>query len=188
MHITGNPPEKKPWLQHQLYRPTKTILREREREEDCRIQFTRLCHSLPVKIHKLAPFSPETSSPSLVFLSLSACTALQLQGVFNWLWSRASPSPSRYPNPKIQIAKFVIAIICNNPLNLVYSDSENNFRKTCCLSFVVIISSPNPPNCVHFHFIWAAAYSMCLCLCAGPVLIYQTVLRFMTSKAKQLLQ
>lgn len=47
-----------------------------------------------------------------------------------------------------------------------------------------------PLKFVHFHFKWGApdgrwAWSSCLCwcLCAGPDLLYQTVLCFMTSKA-----
>lgn len=67
MHTTGNPPEKKPWLQHQLYRHTKTILREREKKRI--LGFSLLvCRSLPVKIHKcFFFFFSETSSPRLVF-------------------------------------------------------------------------------------------------------------------------
>lgn len=68
MHTTGNPPEK-PWLRHQLYRHTRTTLREKETDAS-RIQWTCLCHSLPVKTHKLYS---ESSSPGLVYLSVSVC-------------------------------------------------------------------------------------------------------------------
>lgn len=51
MHTTGNPPEKN----HDCNINYTGIQRQYwERKADSRIQFTCLCHSLPVKTHKLA--------------------------------------------------------------------------------------------------------------------------------------
>lgn len=123
---------------------------KREREEDSRIQFTCLCQSLPINIHKLA-FSQKTSSPSLVFLCVSVCLhSPPAPGCPLVALIQGQPKLAGYPNPKIS-----------------FTANQNSVQKNL---------SPTEPLSQHiltsFWGLWA-----------GPVLINQTVLRFMTSKA-----
>ena len=70
MHTTGNPPEKKPWLQHQLYRHTKTILREREREKkDSVYLFVSFSTCKNTQIR----FNQKPALQAFVFLCVSVC-------------------------------------------------------------------------------------------------------------------
>jgi len=119
-------------------------------------------------------------------VSQSACTALQLQvvsGVFD-------PGPARAffggPNSKIQAAKFVIV-----PLNTKIVLVSARIISYCY--WYIQIHKKKRPQIHQYLYIfvlfgapwWLIGHTqpVSLCLWAGPVLIDQTVLGLMTSKA-----
>lgn len=110
MHITENPLEK-PWLQHQLYKHTKTILRVK------RVWGFTLCHSLSVKIHISFLFRNQLLKPFC--LCVSVCTALQLQvSVFD-------PGPSKASFRVLHQLFTSFLISCPNPLLLFEKNRQH---------------------------------------------------------------